>query len=52
MLTIHAAKILGISDKEGSLERGKDADVVLFNGDPLEYTTNVDAVFINGKKVK
>lgn len=52
MLTIDAAKLLGISDRVGSIERGKDADLVLFNGDPFEYVTNVDAVFIDGKKVK
>ncbi len=48
-LTIDAAKILGINKTVGSLERGKDADLVLFNGDPFEYTTNVTHVIIDGK---
>lgn len=48
-LTIGAAKILGIDDRVGSLEKGKDADLVLYNGDPFEYTTNVTTVIINGK---
>jgi len=35
----------------GSLESGKDADVVLFDGDPFEYTSHVTGVIINGKAV-
>lgn len=50
-LTIDAAKILGIQDRVGSLEAGKDADVVLYDGDPFEYTSHVLKVFINGKLV-
>jgi imidazolonepropionase-like amidohydrolase len=52
VLTIDAAKLLDIDDRVGSLERGKDADIVMFNGDPLEYVTNVTGVIINGEKVK
>jgi len=48
-LTMGAAEILGIADRVGSLEEGKDADVVLFDGDPFEYVTNVQAVIVNGK---
>lgn len=51
-LTIDAAKILGIADQVGSLEEGKDADLVLFDGDPFEYTTHVTGVIIDGKVVK
>ena len=50
-LTIDAATVLGISDRVGSLETGKQADLVLFNGDPFEYTTTTDAVIINGNVV-
>ena len=47
--TLDAAKILGIADRVGSLEPGKDADVVLFDGDPFEYTSHVEAVLVNGQ---
>lgn len=47
--TIDAARILGISDRVGSLEKGKDADVVLYDGDPFEYTSHVTAVLVDGK---
>ena len=50
-LTIGAAEMLGINDRVGSLEEGKDADLVLFDGDPFEYLTNVEAVIIDGNVV-
>lgn len=50
-LTIDAAKILGIDKQVGSLKAGKDADVVLYDGDPLEYTSHVEKVIVNGKVV-
>lgn len=48
-LTLNPARILGISKKVGSIEPGKDADLVLFDGDPFEYTTHIQNVFIDGK---
>lgn len=50
-ITLDAAQMLGISDRTGSLEAGKDADIVLFDGDPFEYTTHVTGVLIDGKLV-
>lgn len=50
-ITIEAAKILGVDNRLGSLEAGKDADVALYSGDPLEYTTTCTGVIINGKLV-
>ena len=47
-VTIDAARILGIDDRVGSLERGKDADVALFDGDPFEYTSHCIGVIVNG----
>ncbi len=47
-LTISSAEILGIDDRTGSLAEGKDADVVIFDGDPFEYTSRPTHVFIDG----
>jgi imidazolonepropionase-like amidohydrolase len=50
-VTTEAAKILGINNRVGSLESGKDADLALFDGDPFEYTSHVIGVIINGQIV-
>ncbi len=50
-ITINPARLLGIEKRTGSIETGKDADLVLFNGDPFEYTTKVCTVFIDGEPV-
>ncbi len=50
-ITTNAARIIGADKRVGSLEKGKDADVVLFDGDPFEYTSHVCAVVIDGKVV-
>ena len=47
--TLDAARILGIADRVGSLDPGKDADVVLFDADPFEHTAHVEAVLVNGQ---
>lgn len=47
-LTIHPAKAFGIDDRVGSLEIGKDADVVVHTGDPLDPRTHVQCVWIDG----
>lgn len=47
-ITIEAAKILGIADRVGSLESGKEADIALYDGDPFEYTTHCTGVIVNG----
>jgi imidazolonepropionase-like amidohydrolase len=47
--TIGAARLLGIDDRVGSLEPGKDADIALFDGDPFEYTSHVCAVLVGGR---
>ncbi|MEX2464083.1 MAG: amidohydrolase family protein, partial [Balneolaceae bacterium] len=49
--TLGAARILGVDQRVGSLEQGKDADLVLFDGDPFEYLTQVNVVIIDGKVV-
>ncbi len=50
-ITIYPAQILGISDRVGSLETGKDATLIVTNGDPLEIRTNVEMEFIQGKNI-
>jgi imidazolonepropionase-like amidohydrolase len=50
-LTINAAEILGISNRVGSIEAGKAANLLIAKGDPLEIRTAVTHVFINGKDV-
>ncbi|MDE6728677.1 MAG: amidohydrolase family protein, partial [Oscillospiraceae bacterium] len=48
-ITINAAEILGAADRIGSVEVGKDADLVLFSGDPLDLTVTPDMVIIGGE---
>ncbi|HKX61082.1 MAG TPA: amidohydrolase family protein [Verrucomicrobiae bacterium] len=47
-VTIDAAKILGIDGRVGSLERGKSADLALYDGDPFEYTSHCVGVVVSG----
>lgn len=51
LITIDAAKILGIDKRVGSLEKGKDADVAMYDGDPFEFTSHCVGTIINGKVV-
>lgn len=48
-VTLGAARILGIDDRVGSIEVGKDADLVLYDGDPFEYTSHVCGVVIESE---
>ncbi|MBN2503792.1 MAG: amidohydrolase family protein, partial [Bacilli bacterium] len=50
-VTINAAKINHVDDRVGSIEPGKDADVVIWDGHPLHYLTKTEYVFINGQIV-
>lgn len=47
-ITINAAKSIGVEDKTGSLEKGKMADVVLWDGNPFSVYTRAEKVFIDG----
>lgn len=48
-ITITAAEILGIDNRVGSLQEGKDADVIVLDGHPFHYNTFVELTFVNGK---
>ena len=48
-LTINPARAIGIDDRVGSLEVGKDADVVVFSGNPLDPRSRVELVWIDGE---
>ncbi|MCY6959155.1 amidohydrolase [Clostridium brassicae] len=50
-ITINAAEICGIEDRVGSIEIGKDADIVIFDGNPLEIFTKTMYTIINGEVV-
>ena len=50
-ITINPARHAGIESRVGSLEAGKDADIVITDGDPFEVSTGVRAVFVNGKNI-
>lgn len=50
-ITINPAEHIGVADRVGSLEEGKDADIVLTDGNPFEVSTCVQRVLINGKTV-
>ncbi|MEM7755648.1 MAG: amidohydrolase family protein [Planctomycetota bacterium] len=49
-VTIDAAEILGIADRVGSIEAGKDGDIAMYDGDPFEYTTHCVGVLIEGER--
>ena len=50
-ITTNPAKILGIDEKVGSIEIGKDADIVIWDNDPFELQSNVLVTIIDGKVV-
>lgn len=50
-ITLAPARILGLDDRIGSIDAGKDADLVLFDGDPFEYTSHVCGVIVEGRVV-
>jgi len=50
-ITLNAAKAVGLNDKIGSLEQGKNADVVIWNQNPFSVYAHAEQVFIDGAKV-
>jgi hypothetical protein len=51
-VTMYPAEILGVADQLGSIEPGKRANLVLANGDILQASTQVEAIFIDGKPLE
>jgi imidazolonepropionase-like amidohydrolase len=50
-LTINPATIMGVSDRLGSIEPGKDADLVIWSGDPLDVMSRAERAFIAGEEI-
>jgi imidazolonepropionase-like amidohydrolase len=51
-ITLNVAKIMGVADKTGSIEVGKDANIIISSGDILDMmTNNVTDAFIQGRKI-
>ena len=50
-VTAYPAKYYGLDSRIGTLEPGKDADLVIWNGDPISYSGSVGTMLIDGKKV-
>ena len=50
-MTINAANMVGLGDRIGSIEVGKDADIVIWDGEPLDYYTSPNTVIIDGNIV-
>ena len=50
-VTLYPAQILGIADRLGTLEPGKAATLIVTNGDPLDFPTQVEMAFIDGRKI-
>jgi imidazolonepropionase-like amidohydrolase len=51
-VTLSAAEVFGLSDRLGSLQPGRDANIVVWSGDPFEFSTQVEHVFIRGREVR
>jgi imidazolonepropionase-like amidohydrolase len=50
-ITINPARIMGVADRLGSIEPGKDADLVIWSGDPLDVMSRAERAFIGGAQV-
>jgi imidazolonepropionase-like amidohydrolase len=50
-VTLTPAEVFGVSDRIGSLQAGRDANVVVWSGDPFEFSTRVEHVLIKGREI-
>jgi len=51
-MTLNPAELLGISDRVGSIEKGRDADLLFLSGDPFDLATRVEKVMVKGAVVE
>jgi len=51
-ITLAPAELFGVADRIGSLQAGRDANIVVWSGDPFEFSTQAEHVFIRGREVK
>ena len=51
-ITLAPAELFGVADRIGSLQVGRDANIVVWSGDPFEFSTQAEHVFIRGRQVK
>lgn len=49
-VTLTPAEVFGVADRVGSLQPGRDANVVIWNGDPFEFSTSAEHVFVRGRE--
>ena len=50
-ITLTPAEVMGVANRVGSLQTGRDANIVVWSGDPFEFATRVEHVFIRGREV-
>jgi imidazolonepropionase-like amidohydrolase len=50
-VTVHPARIIGVADRLGSLSVGKDADLVIWSGDPLDVMSRAEVAFVGGREI-
>jgi imidazolonepropionase-like amidohydrolase len=50
-ITLTPAEILGVAERVGSLEKGKDADILILSGNPLAATSRIKRVILKGETV-
>jgi imidazolonepropionase-like amidohydrolase len=51
-VTLTPAEVFGVSDRVGSLQSGRDANLVIWSGDPIEPLTKAERVYVRGKEVQ
>ena len=51
-ITLTPAEVFGVSNRIGSLEVGRDADIVIWSGDPFEFSTQAEHVFVHGREIR